>query len=132
MTGPPLRLLCDVLLDFGDIRRICAQRQPIECAERLCRLAAELAGLSGMAMINLGDHRLARSFFRTARTAADETGDRGLRAWVAVRESLVPLYYGDPREAAALARAATDLAGRNRSVAGIMSRVIEARALARM
>ena len=37
-------------------------------------MAAQLSGLSGMIMINLGDHRLARSFFRTARTAADETG----------------------------------------------------------
>ena len=76
MTVPPLRLLCDVLLDFGDIRRMCAQRQPIECAERLCRLAAQLAGLTGMAMINLGDRRLARSFFRTARTAAADSRDR--------------------------------------------------------
>ncbi|MGH3159356.1 MAG: helix-turn-helix domain-containing protein, partial [Streptosporangiaceae bacterium] len=28
MTVPPLRLLCDVLLDFGDVRRMCEQRQP--------------------------------------------------------------------------------------------------------
>ncbi len=132
MSVPPLRLLCDVLLDFGDIRRMCAERQPIECAERLCRLAGQLAGLTGMAMINLGDQRLARSFFRTARTAADETGDRRLRAWVAAREALVPLYYGDPRDAAALARAGTDLAGRKPCVAGVMAPVIEARALARL
>src|SRR6266567_1974538 len=132
MSVPPLRLLCDVLLDLGDIRRMCAERQPLESAERLCRLAGQLACLTGMAMINLGDQRLARSFFRTARTAADETGDRRLRAWVAAREALVPLYYGDPREAAALARAGTDLAGRKPCVAGVMAPVIEARALARL
>lgn len=132
MTEPPLRLLCDVLLDLGDIRRMCAERQPIECAERLCRLAGQLAGLTGMAMIDLGDQRLARSFFRTARTAADETGDRRLRAWVTAREALVPLYYGDPREAAALARAGTDLAGRKPCVAGVIAPVIEARAVARL
>jgi tetratricopeptide (TPR) repeat protein len=132
MTEPPLRLLCDVLLDLGDIRRMCAERQPIECAERLCRLAGQLAGLTGLAMIDLGDQRLARSFFRTARTAADETGDRRLRAWVTAREALVPLYYGDPREAAALARTGTDLAGRNPCVARVIAPVIEARALARL
>jgi len=132
MTEPPLRLLCDVLLDLGDVRRMCAERQPIECAERLCRLAGRLAGLTGMAMIDLGDQRLARSFFRTARTAADETGDRRLRAWVTAREALVPLYYGDPREAAALARAGTDLAGRNPCVAAVIAPVVEARALARL
>lgn len=132
MTGPPLRLLCDVLLDFGDVRRMSERRQLLEFSERLCRLAGRLAGLAGMIMIDVGDQRLARSFFRTARTAADETGDRHLRAWVAVREALVPLYYGDPAEASALARAGAGLAGRNPCVAGVMAPVLEARSLARM
>jgi tetratricopeptide (TPR) repeat protein len=132
MTVPPLRLLCDALLDFGDVRRICQERQPIEFVERLCRLAGRLACLAGMIMINLGDQRLARSFFRTARTATDETGDRRLRAWVASREALVPLYYGDPREAAAMAGTAIDLAGRYPCVAAVMAPVVEARALARL
>jgi tetratricopeptide (TPR) repeat protein len=132
MTAPPLRLLCDVLLDFGDIRRMCAERQPVESAERLCCLAGRLAGLAGMILTNLGDPRLARSFFRTARTAVDETGDRGLRAWVAAREALVPLYYGDPGEALVLASSAVDLAGRTLCVAGVMAPVVAARAAARM
>ena len=130
MTVPPLRLLCDVLLDFGDVRRMSERRQSLEFSERLCRLAGRLAGLIGMIMINVGDQRLARSFFRTARTAADETGDRHLRAWVAVREALAPLYYGDPAEASALAQAGAGLAGRNPCVAGVMAPVLEARALA--
>jgi transcriptional regulator with XRE-family HTH domain len=132
LTVPPLRLLCDVLLDFGDVRRMCEHRQPLDFSERLCRLAAQLAGLAGMIMIDVGHQRLARSFFRTARTAGDETGDRQLRAWIAVREALVPLYYGDPAEAVALARAGAGLAGRNVCVAAAMAPVIEARALARV
>jgi transcriptional regulator with XRE-family HTH domain/tetratricopeptide (TPR) repeat protein len=132
MTVPPLRLLCDVLLDFGDVRRMCEQRQPIEFAERLCRLAAQLAALTGMTMIDIGDQRTARSFFRTARAAADETGDRSLRAWVAVREALIPLYYGDPREAVALARSGADMAGRGQCVAAVMAPMAEARALGRL
>jgi hypothetical protein len=128
-STPPLRLLCDVLLDFSEVRRMCEQRQPIELQERLCRLAAQLSGLAGALMINLGDHRLARSFFRTARTAADETGDRGLRSWVSVREALVPMYYGDPRESLHLARRAQDLAGRTPSAAAAMAPIVEARAL---
>src|SRR5499427_2545102 len=66
LTVPPLRLLCDVLLDFGDVRRMCEHRQPLDFSERLCRLAAQLAGLAGMIMIDVGHQRLARSFFRTA------------------------------------------------------------------
>ncbi|WP_030171086.1 hypothetical protein [Spirillospora albida] len=126
---PSLRMLCDVLLDFSEVRRMCDKRQPVELQERLCRIAAQLSGLSGLIMINLGDHRLARSFFRTARTAADETGDRQLRAWVTVREALVPMYYGDPREALHLARKAQDLAGRTPGVAAAMAPAVEARAL---
>jgi hypothetical protein len=51
---------------------------------------------------------------------------------VAAREALVPLYYGDPQEAAALAGTAADLAGRNSCVAAVMAPVVEARALARL
>lgn len=131
LTAPPLRLLCDVLLDFGDVRRMSERRQSLDYAERLCRLAARLAGLAGIIMIDIGDARLARSFFRTARNAADETGDRKLRGWITAREAFVPLYYGDPAEAAALARAAADMAGRHPCVAGVMAPVIEARAMAR-
>src|SRR5262245_33307610 len=127
MIVPPLRLLCDVLLDFGDVRRMCEHRQLLEFSERLCRLVGQLAGLAGMIMIDVGHQRLARCFFRTARTAADETGDRHLRAWVAVREALVPLYYGDPAEASTLARAGAGLAGSNPCVAGVMAPVLEAR-----
>jgi tetratricopeptide (TPR) repeat protein len=132
LIAPPLRLLGDTLLDVSDVRRMCAERQPAESAERLCRLAGRLAGLAGIIMINLGDPRLARSFFRTARIAADETADRRLRAWVAAREALVPLYYGDPGEALALANSAADLAGHQPSVAGVMAPAIAARAMARM
>ncbi|WP_051752977.1 hypothetical protein [Streptosporangium amethystogenes] len=132
MNTPPLRLLCDVMLEFSAVRKAMERRQPVDLQERLCRMAAQLAGLSGMIMVNLGDHRLARSFFRTGRTAADETGDRALRAWVTAREALVPLYYGDPREALNLAKKSRDLAGQTPCAAQAMAPVVEARALAMM
>jgi hypothetical protein len=131
-TTAPLRLLCDVLLELSAVRSAMSHRQPIDLQDRLCRMAAQLAGLSGMILINLGDHRLARAFFRTARMAADETGDRALRAWVTARESLVPLYYGDAREALTLAKKSRDLAGQTPCAAQAMAPVVEARALAMM
>ncbi|MFB4282443.1 MULTISPECIES: XRE family transcriptional regulator [unclassified Nonomuraea] len=131
-TTAPLRLLCDVLLELSAVRTAMSRRQPIDLQERLCRMAAQLSGLSGMILINLGDHRLARSFFRTGRTAADETGDRALRAWICARESLVPLYFGDAREALNLAKKSRDLAGSTPCPAQAMAPVVEARALAMM
>lgn len=129
-TTAPLRLLCDVLLELSAVRTAMSRRQPIDLQERLCRMAAQLSGLSGMILINLGDHRLARSFFRTGRTAADETGDRALRAWICARESLVPLYFGDAREALNLAKKSRDMAGSTPCPAQAMAPVVEARALA--
>ncbi|MFI7635281.1 XRE family transcriptional regulator [Nonomuraea sp. NPDC049400] len=129
-TTAPLRLLCDVLLEMSAVRTAMSRRQPIDLQDRLLRMAAQLSGLSGMIMINLGDHRLARSFFRTGRTAADETGDRALRAWITARESLVPLYFGDAREALNLAKKSRDLAGSTPCPAQAMAPVVEARALA--
>ncbi|WP_239137579.1 XRE family transcriptional regulator [Sphaerisporangium rufum] len=129
MNTPPLRQLCDVLLEFSTVRQAMEQHQPIDLQERLCALAARLAGLAGIIMIDLGDQRLARSFFRTSRTAADETGDRALRAWVTAREALVPLFLGDPREALNLAKKSRDLAGQTPCAAKAMAPVVEARAL---
>ena len=77
-------------------------------ARRLRAHGLVWGSLTGMLMIGLGDQRMARAFFRTARMAADETGDRSLRAWVAVREALIPLYCGDPREAISPARPGAD------------------------
>ncbi|SDK91322.1 helix-turn-helix transcriptional regulator [Nonomuraea jiangxiensis] len=129
-TTAPLRLLCDVMLELSAVRTAMSRRQPNDLQDRLCRMAAQLSGLSGMIMINLGDHRLARSFFRTGRMAADETGDRALRAWICARESLVPLYFGDAREALTLAKKSRDLAGSTPCPAQAMAPVVEARALA--
>ena len=46
------------------------------------------------------------------------------------REALVPLYYGDPREALNLAKKSRDLAGQTPCAAQAMAPVVEARALA--
>jgi tetratricopeptide (TPR) repeat protein len=129
MNTPPMRQLCDVLLEFSTVRQAMERHQPMDLQERLCALAARLSGLAGIIMIDLGDQRLARSFFRTSRTAADETGDRALRAWVTAREALVPLFFGDPREALNLAKKSRDLAGQTPCAAKAMAPVVEARAL---
>ncbi|WP_308201562.1 XRE family transcriptional regulator [Sphaerisporangium perillae] len=129
MNTPPMRQLCDVLLEFSTVRQAMERHQPIDLQERLCALAARLSGLAGIIMIDLGDQRMSRSFFRTSRMAADETGDRALRAWVTAREALVPLFLGDPREALNLAKKSRDLAGQTPCAAKAMAPVVEARAL---
>src|SRR5262249_60602398 len=67
LTVPPLRLLCDVLLDFGDVRRMCEHRQPLDFSERLYRLPGQPAGRAGMVIIDGGRPQQGRAVFRAPR-----------------------------------------------------------------
>ncbi|HEY9476202.1 MAG TPA: hypothetical protein VIS06_20415 [Mycobacteriales bacterium] len=62
--------------------------------------------------------------------AADETGDRALRAWVFAREASIPLYYGSPQSTMDLARQAGAIAGNTLCGAVVRASALEARALA--
>jgi hypothetical protein len=52
----------------------------------------------------LGDARQAWAWHGTAKSAADATTDRAVQAQVRAIGTLIPLYYGESGEAAALAR----------------------------
>ena len=66
-STPPLRLICDVLLDFSEVRRMCEQAAADRTAGTpVPARRPALRASSGVIMIDLGDHRLSRSFFRTA------------------------------------------------------------------
>src|SRR5258708_3189047 len=62
-------------------------RQPIEQQTRLLRIHAQLAGLIGLLFSDLGRRNEMRRWFHTAQMAADESGDRALRAWVLAKEA---------------------------------------------
>ncbi len=132
-TTPALTLLCEVLLDFAEVQQHLERKQITEHQRRLNYAAARLGALTGNLLTDLGDHREARNWFATARTAADETGDRGIRSWVRAREAMLALYHGRPPQIAAeLAASASAIAGGTVCVAGALAPAIEARAHARM
>ena len=129
-TIPPLRLLCDVVADFTEVQALLTRPQPIEQRQGLCHVGAQFAGITGSLLLELGQHRNARSWFHTAQLAADETGDRALRAWVFAREATIPLYYGSPQSTVDLARRARAIAGNTPCGAVVRASALEARALA--
>lgn len=128
---PPLRQLCDVAVDIGQLRRACTRRNPSAIQHRLHGLIARLAGLAGVILIDMGEAALARSFFRTSGIAAREAEDGALLAWVLVREALVPFYCGHLDQARRLAEHGRRLAGDTPCAARAMAPVIQARVLAR-
>jgi hypothetical protein len=71
-TAPPVALT-GLLADFVDVRRLCAERQPAVIQGRLCEIAALLATLVADSLMKLGQIIQARSWYGTARMAADDT-----------------------------------------------------------
>ncbi len=126
-SGPVL-LLAPVLEHFHAVRRLVEDRQPIAYQRRLCRVGAKLATLLGIFAYE--DQARSRAWFHAAQRAAHEADDNILSAWALVKESLLPTYGGDPKEALELLDNAAHLAGRSPSVATAMAAASQARAYA--
>ena len=121
-------LLSSIMADFVDLERQLSTRQPTRSQRRLCRVAAQLAGLTSLVLTKLDAHGPARSWARTARLAADEAGDPAVRAWVEAQEAYA-LYYGggSPGAAAEAAQLAQRLS-RGPSAGAALAAALEARA----
>ncbi|MEV4559157.1 hypothetical protein AB0K51_19520 [Kitasatospora sp. NPDC049285] len=129
---PPGQMLGGAVLDFVEVQQFLTHRQPADRRSRLCHVAAQLAGAAGMALVALGAHREAREWFRCAQLAAEETGDRALRAWLLAREAVIPFYYGSPAASAQLAERARLVAGSTACATAAWAPALEARSLARL
>lgn len=129
---PPSDLLAASVRDFAEIQALLQRRQSADTRARLCRVTAQLAATAGIALVALGEHREARAWYHVAQLAADETGDRALRAWLVAREAVVPFYFGAPAASVALAERARLLAGSAVCSTAAWAPALEARGLARM
>lgn len=132
MVTPPLPMLCQVMLEISDVRRLSAARQPFAVQRRLLTATTMLALLTADALMKLGDTRQAHAWYGTARAASDDVGDLRLRALVRAQQTMLLYYYGDLNETVRLAREARMLAGSAPSSPAALAAAAEARALARM
>lgn len=127
----PATALAGLLVDFMDVRRLSAERQPAMIQARLSEIAALLATLAADALMKLGRIADAKGWYGTARMAADDSGNLELRARVRAQEAMLPYYYGDPSEAIKLARDAQAILEDAPRAASALAAAAEARALAR-
>ncbi|GII56771.1 hypothetical protein Pth03_51600 [Planotetraspora thailandica] len=132
MTTPPMPMLCRVMLEISDVRKLSGSRQPSSVQRRLLTAMTMLSLLSADALMKLGDTRQAHSWYGTARAASDDVGDLRLRALVRAQQTMLLYYYGDLNETVRLAREARMLAGSAPSSPAALAAAAEARALARM
>ena len=133
LTWPIPKFIVEALRAVDEIRTILMYRQPIEYQKRLLRAMAQLAALIAIDLTGASDLGEARSWFRLARLAADETDDRLLRGWILAKEGSSYLWYGRSLERAVeMGRRAQAVAGKSPSPASILGASLEARALARL
>ncbi|WP_174703939.1 hypothetical protein [Streptomyces viridosporus] len=118
------------MVDFADLQPYLDSPQPVSTRVRVCRAAGQMAGMAAIMLHDLGARKEARAWFVTASTAAKESGDPQLHAWVLAREAMVPLNYGAPQAAAVLAEQARQLAGSRPTAAATLAAAVAARAYA--
>ncbi|WP_269273828.1 hypothetical protein [Streptomyces sp. H39-S7] len=131
LTCAPKPMLRALLTELGEIHALTADRQPAAVQSRLSSMIAILSTLIADALMKLGQLRQSQAWYATARTAADDSGNVGLRARVRVQAAMLPYYYGPLETAVSLAREARLLLRHRPTATGAFAAAAEARAQAR-
>ncbi|WP_329492547.1 hypothetical protein OG618_37795 (plasmid) [Kitasatospora sp. NBC_01246] len=126
----PAARLAEIVADVADLQPLLQRPQPAPIRAELCHAAGKLSGMAAVVLHDLGEAREARAWFSSAASAAAESGDRRLHAWILAREAMTPLTYGAPRAAAALAEQARHVAGTTPSASAALAAAVAARAYA--
>ncbi|MFJ8669680.1 XRE family transcriptional regulator [Streptomyces sp. NPDC093600] len=134
ISTPPAVMLSRLLDLLAEVEELAACRQPAAVQVRLSELTAMLSTLMADALMKLGDLPRSRSWYATARTAADDSGNSELRARVRAQAAMLPFYYGPGANAVNLCREARVISRARTSVSAThaFAAAAEARALAKL
>lgn len=92
LTTPPSLLLSDLAVELADLWPQINRERNDSRKHDLSRVAAQLAAVMAMSLVNLGNTRAANRWWRTARYAADAAGDASIRVWTRGEEGVRALY----------------------------------------
>ncbi|MFD9270720.1 XRE family transcriptional regulator [Streptomyces goshikiensis] len=129
---PPAPMVKVLLDQLEEVDSLAADRQPAAVQVRLSELTAILATLVADALMKLGHLPRSRSWYATARHAADDSGNTELRARVRAQAAMLPFYYGPLEAAVVLAREARIISRGRPSATAAFASAAEARALAKL
>ncbi|WP_119726380.1 XRE family transcriptional regulator [Thermomonospora amylolytica] len=132
VSTPPGRLVADLAADVADVRRLLSRTTKPAVRARLARVSAQLLTLMADGLHSFGVTGASQRWWRTARHAADASGDPDIAAWVRARESFNALHSGRAvRSALLLAEDAVRIAGNRPSLGVVEAHKNRAYALAR-
>jgi transcriptional regulator with XRE-family HTH domain len=121
-------LLVELTNDFFELQLKLARRQPLSALRRLTIVTAQMAGLMSLTLLKLNENAESRHWARTARVAADESGDLTVSSWVRAQEAYAHYYAGSLSAAIHVARKAQAVAGDKPCVGVALAAALEARA----
>lgn len=87
VTVPSTQVAADLAVDLMEIRHALDNARSPRVRADLRRVTARLSAALAMALGDIQEHRGQRRAWRTARHAADASGDLDLRVWVRAREA---------------------------------------------
>jgi hypothetical protein len=132
VTSRPDRLIADIAADLTEVRRLLQRAPSPSVRADLLRVSAQMSALMADSWHSTGEFGAAWRWWRTARRAADASGDCELRVWVRARESFNTLHSDRPASRAlALADEARDIADRSPSLGLVEAHKNRAYVLAR-
>ncbi|KWW99213.1 hypothetical protein LI90_847 [Carbonactinospora thermoautotrophica] len=127
----PVPRLGALLTDFDEVAHWLGHRLPVMTQRRLWRVAAHLAELTADTLYVLGQGRHGAAWLTTARTAADEAGDRTVATWVRASQAVhAVLDEDDPARGLAYVQEAQGLS-RTPSPGTVLAFAMEASAHAK-
>jgi transcriptional regulator with XRE-family HTH domain len=103
---PPEPFIADLAVDIAEIQQLLRRTKAPLVRAGLMRVSAQLSALMANELHGLGMFGPAWRWWRTARGAADQSGDRDMRVWVRGRETLNSLH--SPRSAASVLALASE------------------------
>lgn len=122
----PGNLVLHLAADLADLQEVFA-RTGSGVHRGLLRVSGQLTAMMAMSLVNLGQFQSARRWWRTARQAADASGDASVRVWVRGQEVAHALYEQRPLSMA-LCRADEAIAISGQSVYAGTAETLGARA----
>jgi hypothetical protein len=111
VAGVSAQLAAELAAELVEIPRAIDGARSPRVRAGLQRVGAQLSAALAMALLDLRAHRAHRRAWRTARHAADASGDRDLQVWVRAREAHNARWYRPARVSVGLNDAAIELAG---------------------
>ncbi len=96
VSGTVGALVPSLSADLGEVGRLLDHTHNPGARAGLLRVSAQLAFLLGQDLINLGHMDAGWRSFRTARRAADASGDSYLSTWIRGREARAAYWAGEP------------------------------------